>query len=152
MRRSLGLGISIYFISRLSALLFLSEPMPKGLGVRLGVMRMWWPDVSTDSDPSEHPLITDSRSHKMSNTTQSLIRELRLSEHSQLTAEQQLERVERQRTAAQYRIRDLERHLRSIRHEHDNSIDKSQGYREVVSRWLSNCSTDSLSGPRKRVR
>ncbi len=125
-RRVMGPGIPIYFVSGLRTYFFLSSMLPKGLGVWRGATRVWWPGVRTESDPREHPLICDRGRHARAKTPQSLTDEFLMAEHPRLTTERRLVLAERQRSAAQYRVNHLERHLRRVCHERGKLIGKSR--------------------------
>lgn len=51
--------VPVYVITTGPLTRALAEALPPGLGVYGGAARIWWPNVTANSDPTDHPLVFD---------------------------------------------------------------------------------------------
>ncbi|HEY1688258.1 MAG TPA: hypothetical protein VGF95_05275 [Solirubrobacteraceae bacterium] len=139
-RELIGPGIPIYVIqSRLTRAL--ERMLPERHSVHSGAARIWWPSVSEDSNPDDHPLIRVHQYDKDARRAlERVARELQLRTpltELQLPPEQLLLLAERRREQAEQRARQLEAELQTIRKKltdaREQAIDAAIGPRRPAS-------------------
>ena len=121
-REIAGPEIPIHFIHTGPLTRYLSRLLPPRFDLWGGAARVWWPGVSTHSDPLEHPLIYDPSGLYGQDSLEKLAAVLSVPEHPELTVKQQLVLAERQRSALAERAGGLERTLAETRRERDEVL------------------------------
>jgi hypothetical protein len=127
-RRIVGTAVPIYFIPGEPLLSRLREGLSRRLALAPGSARVWWPGLSTRSDPGDHPLVLRLDGESRIDTLVELARqfdlsrphvrrELKLIEDARALAEHRLAlAVEQdQRTAERLRDAHRERHREASR-------------------------------------
>ena len=127
-RQIVGDSARIYFISDELLLSRLGEGIGRRLALASGSARVWWPGLSTRSDPGDHPLVLQLDGESRTETLGELARqfdlsrphvrrELKLIEDARALAEHRLaQTVEQdQRTAERLRDAHRERHREATR-------------------------------------
>lgn len=116
-RKTVGCRCEIYVIRGEDLLRRLGEILGVKLTVRHGQARIWWPALTTRSDPADHPVVQPLEGEDQHETLAELARqfdlsrphvraEMRLIEDARAMAEMQLDEAE-------HRIRDLAAQLRT---------------------------------------
>ena len=96
-REVVGPGIPLYFVGGMKLQMLLAERLPERLEVYRGAVRVWWPGVSEQSDPEDHPLIFNPVGADEAQSLEKLAYEFRLERGPvDLTAEQRAVVAERQ--------------------------------------------------------
>jgi hypothetical protein len=127
-RAIVGPGPRIYYVSAEYLLRRLQGMLGRKLALPAGGARIWWPDLSTRSDPSEHPFVLALAGEPQSSMlvefarqfdlSRPLVRrEIKLIEDTRRLAEYQLAQAVEQNRTTEQRLRDtqLERHREATR-------------------------------------
>jgi hypothetical protein len=127
-RQVVGADARIYFLSDESLLSGLRDRLGRRLALVPSAARIWWPGLSTRSDPGDHPLVLQLDGESRSETLAELARqfdlsrphvrrELKLIEDARALAEHRLAQIveQDQRTAERLRDAHRERHREATR-------------------------------------
>jgi hypothetical protein len=121
-REIVGDGIPIHFIHTGPLTRYLSRLLPPRFDLWGGAARVWWPGVSTHSDPLEHPLIYDPSGLYGQDSLEKLAAVFATPTRPELTIKQQLVLAERQRSTLSERAERLERTLAETRRELEKAL------------------------------
>lgn len=115
-RSIVGPAIPIYVLTRFLLSMKLARRLPRRVVVHSGAARVWWPEVSQQSQSSEHPQFFEPANRDTpADGYRRLAAEFYVPEHPDLTVEQRLVLAERGRTKEQQQRRTVERHLADLR-------------------------------------
>jgi hypothetical protein len=96
-REIVGVRPQIYYVPGEYLLRRLHEMLGGRLALPAGGVRVWWPGLSTHSDPAEHPLVLALDSESQAHMLEEFARQFELSDQA-LTRAQQAERARRAAT------------------------------------------------------
>jgi hypothetical protein len=116
-RALVGAGPRIYYVPEEDLLDRLQERLGRALALPAGAVRVWWPGLSTGSDPGEHPLVLELDGEPESSLLAELARELEL---SRPLVRREIKLIEQTRRLAEDELakaREQNRNMKIERHE-----------------------------------